>query len=238
VVEGSNARNLLDRFSRAFYDKSARGRLWGPVWRTIDLRGKSVLDYGCGDGHFTHLLARLGAHAYGIDISPQLIAKAEGMAPQQANGFPRFLVGDAHATPFQDDAFDYVMGNGALHHFVLEHAYAEIARVLKPGGKAFFQEPMAHHPLLRLLRRGTPALRTDDERPLSLEDLDRARKYFRACRCREHFLFAVGAAPAHLLGKNAALAVINAIDRFDQMVMRALPPLRRFAWLTVAEWEK
>lgn len=238
VIEGSKTRNVLDRFSAAFYDKGDRGRLWGPVWRTIDVRGKKVLDYGCGDGHFTHLLAGLGAQAYGIDISPQLIAKARASAPPQPSGFPNFLVGDAHKTPFADKFFDMVMGNGALHHFTLDRAYPEIARILKPGGRAIFQEPMFHHPLVWLLRRGTPSLRTDDERPLSLGDLERAATFFRSCRHREHFLFAVLAAPAHVLGTGTALALVNAVDLFDQALMWALPPLRRFAWLSVAEWEK
>lgn len=238
VLEGSRTRSLLDRFSEAFYEKGYRGRLWGPVWQTLDLRGKSVLDYGCGDGKFTYLLARLGAHAYGIDISPQLIAKAKASAPAKSAEFPQFLVGDAHATPFADSCFDYVMGNGALHHFVLDRAYVEIRRILRPGGKAIFQEPMYNHPLVWLLRRGTPSLRTDDERPLSLSDLERARTQFRSHRHREHFLLAVCAAPAHLLGKRAALTIINGMDRIDQVLMRAAPPLRRFAWLTVMELEK
>lgn len=238
VSEGSKARNLLDRFSGGFYDKSTRGRLWGPVWRDIGLRGKRVLDYGCGDGHFTHLLARLGAHAYGIDISPQLIAKAKASAPKQASGFPEFLVGDAHRTPFLDRSFDFVMGNGALHHFKLDLAFEEIGRILKPSGRAIFQEPMFHHPLLWLLRRGTPSLRTDDERPLSLEDLEGASRFFSSCKHREHFLFAVCAAPSHVMGKNLAMRAINAIDRVDQVLMRTLPPLRRFAWLAVLEVQK
>ena len=238
VIQGSKTRDLLDRFSAGFYDKSNRGRLWGPIWRKIELRGKKVLDYGCGDGHFTHLLARLGAEAYGIDISPQLIAKARASAPVQPSGFPKFLVGDAHGTPFPDRFFDMVMGNGALHHFTLGRAYPEVARILKPGGRAIFQEPMFHHPLVWLLRRGTPSLRTDDERPLSLIDLENAGKFFSSCRHREHFLFAVCAAPAHAAGKNLAMRIINGIDRFDQILMWALPSLRRFAWLAVLEAEK
>lgn len=238
VIGGSKTRSVLDRYSAGFYEKGIRGRLWGPIWRRIDVRGKKVLDYGCGDGHFTHLLARLGAQAYGIDISPQLIAKARGSVPKQANGFPEFVVGDAHRTPFADGSFDFVMGNGALHHFNLDLAFTEVGRLLKSGGRAIFQEPMFHHPLVWLLRRGTPSLRTEDERPLSLNDFEDASRFFRSCRHREHFLFAVCAAPMHAVGKGTAMRVIGGIDRLDQVLMRALPPLRRFAWLAVLEAEK
>jgi SAM-dependent methyltransferase len=238
TTENSATPVLLDRFSKAFYEKGSQGRLWAPVWRAIDLRGKTVLDYGCGGGDFSHLLAQMGAKVVGVDISARLIARARSLGSHQRNGFPCFLVGDAHRVPFPDNSFDYVLGNGALHHLNLEQAYAEVARVLKPGGTAFFQEPMYHHPLLWSLRRLTPHAHTADEKPLSLADLRAAHRWFRKVSHREHFLLAVCAAPVHLLGKRAALATIGVVDRIDQFLMSIAPPLRRLAWLTVLEMEK
>lgn len=238
VIEGSPTRNLLDRLSSGFYDKSPEGPIWAPIWKSINLQGARVLDYGCGNGHFSQLLGRFGAEVCGVDISPQLIAQACAANPARGNGFPQFFVCDAHDTKFPDGCFDYVFGNGVIHHLDADGAYAEIARVLRPGGKAFFMEPMFHHPLVWLLRRLTPKLRSPDERPLSISDLERAKKSFRAVRHREHFLLAVGAAPAHLLGRRAALAAIGAADRVDQWLMRLAPPLSRFAWLTMLELEK
>jgi SAM-dependent methyltransferase len=239
VVHGSTTRSLLDRFSETFYEKGDRGCLWAPFWKTADLRGALVLDYGCGNGDFSRVLAGRGARVYGIDISPQLIEQARADAAKMGmDGSLRFFVGDAHHTPFDDASFDYVLGNGALHHLDLEKAYAEIARVLKPGAKAVFQEPMYHHPLLWTLRRLTPATHTADERPLSIADIDRARNWFRVCKHREHFLLSVCAAPARLLGKRFALSVVGGLDGLDQQLMRMLPGLRRYAWLTVLELEK
>jgi SAM-dependent methyltransferase len=240
VVERSATRRLLDRFSVGFYEKSDRGRVWAPIWKSTDLRGTAVLDYGCGDGKFSYHLAGLGARVVGVDISPKLVEQARASASKVGlNGLsPQFIVGDAQHTPFDDSSFDYVFGNGALHHLDLDKAYAEIARVLKPGGKALFMEPMYHHPLLWMLRRLTPKTHTADEKPLSLDDMELARKWFRVCSHREHFLFAVWAAPAHLFGKRVALLVISGADKFDQLVMRAQPRLRRFAWLTLLEMEK
>lgn len=239
VIGGSKTRNVLDRFSEGFYEKGRKGRLWGPLWDKIDLSGAAVLDYGCGSGAFSRRLASLGARVSGVDISPELIGTARVRASQMGmNGALQFVVCDAHRTPFDDNSFDYVVGNGALHHLDLDRAYAEIARVLKTGGKAFFMEPMYHHPLLWSLRRLTPKSHTVDERPLSLADIEKAKRWFRVCCHREHFLFSVCAAPAHLLGKSVALAVIDKMDQFDQFVMRAEPRLRRFAWLSMLEMEK
>jgi len=240
VAASSATRDALGRFSEGFYEKGCRGRLWNSFWENVDLKDACVLDYGCGNGGFSMILARRGARVLGIDISPKLIEQARASATEmRRNGIaPGFLVGDALETPFRDASFDYVVGNGVLHHLDLEKAFAEIARVLKPRGMAVFMEPMYSHPLLWLVRRLTPNTHTADERPLSLADIDRARKWFPNCKHREHFLFAVCAAPAHVLGKQFALAVIGALDRVDEGLMRLFPRLRGYAWLTVMEMEK
>ena len=240
VVQGSRTHSLLERFSEGFYEKGREGRLWASFWETTDLKGASVLDYCCGDGKFSQRLASLGARVVGIDISPKLIEQARASTSRMGmdGSSPQFMVGDAQHTPFDDNSFDYVFGNGALHHLDLDKAYAEIARVLKPGGKALFMEPMYHHPLLWLLRRLTAEIHTADERPLSLGDMEKAKRWFRTCSHSEHFLFAACAAPTHLFGKGFALFVIGGVDRFDQLLMKAQPRLRRFAWLTLLEMEK
>lgn len=237
---GSATRSFLDRFSEAFYEKSIRGRLWSPFWQAAQLQGATMLDYGCGGGRFSIVLARRGARVFGVDISPQLIAQARATAAKCGldGNTPQFVTGDAQHLPFPDALFDYVVGNGALHHLDLDKAYAEIARVLKPGGRAVFMEPMYSHPLLWLLRRLTANIHTTDERPLSFSDIERAQKWFTSCTHREHFLLAVWAAPAHLLGKSIALSLINSVDRFDGFLMRHIPALRRLAWLTVMEMKR
>jgi SAM-dependent methyltransferase len=238
IRKGSKARGFLDLISSGFYDKGPQGRLWAPIWNRIDFRSARVLDYGCGRGSFSHLLTGLGAEVCGLDISPELIKIARAETPTGSNGFPQFFVGDAHHTPFEDAAFDYVVGNGALHHLNLDRAYAEIARVLKPGGWAFFMEPMYKHPMLWLLRRLTPQIHTVDERPLSLPDIERGSRWFRSYSWRAHFLFAVCAAPAHILGDRFALFAIDRLDVIDQFLMTAMPRLRQFAWLAMLEMQK
>jgi hypothetical protein len=131
-----------------------------------------------------------------------------------------------------------LIGNGALHHLNLDMAHAGIARVLKPHGKALFMESMYHHPVLWMVRPLTPNVHSVDERPFSLGGMDKTKKWFRTCSHREHFLSSVCFAPTHLFGKRVTLAVLAAVDRFDQILMRLMPPLRHFAWLAMMEMEK
>lgn len=238
--KGSATWRALHHFSQGFYEKGCHGRTWRTFWETAHLDGAVVLDYGCGNGDFSIKIATRGAHVFGIDISSKLIEQARASAAEVGckSGTVEFLVGDANHTQFRDATFDYVVGNGTLHHLDLEKALTEIARVLKPGGKAVFLEPMYDHPLLLAVRRLTPKAHTADERPLSFADIERAPNGFKSCRHREHFLFAVSAAPAHLLGRRLCLSLIDALDRIDEHLMRVFPWLRRYAWLTVLEMEK
>lgn len=231
------SRKLIDRFTKGYYDKSRRSPIWAPVWNKIDLRGSIVLDYGCGDGGFSVQLSMQGAMVYGIDVSSGVLAMARRSVPASVP-CPHFLVSDGQRTPFPDQFFDYVFGNGILHHLDPQAAVIEIKRVLKPNGKAFFMEPLDSHPFVTLARRLTPSARTVDERPLSFLDIGRMSRSFSLVSHTEHFLFALAAAPAHLLGRRISRTLIRSLDAFDQVTFRLIPATRRYAWLTMIEMQK
>jgi SAM-dependent methyltransferase len=103
-----------------------------------DVRGKSVLEYGCGDGKNTILLAYREAGAIGIDISPQLIDIARQR--MQVNGMRADLrVASAYETGLPDASVDVVFAIAILHHLELGLARKEILRVLRPGGVLILQ---------------------------------------------------------------------------------------------------
>jgi len=231
---GFDSRRLINRLSGSFYSKANHSPIWGPVWAQLNLGGKHVLDYGCGDGAFSFELARRGALVEGFDISESLVQLAISAVPE---GIPKpnFSVRDAHATGFPPAFFDYVFGNGILHHLELEKAYREIARVLKPGGSAFFMEAMANHPLVMLIRKATPDARSVDEKPLTIDQIDLARAFFCRVQHTEHFLFAVLAAPVHFVSEKAARWSVRGLDRLDQGVFWLFPFARRLAWQSMLE---
>lgn len=92
--------------------------------------GAYVLDCACGPGSLTALIASLGAHAIGIDFSPNMISRARRLHPDLD-----LRVQDAEALEFPADTFDFVTMNfGMLHLSDPERATAEAARVLKRSG--------------------------------------------------------------------------------------------------------
>ncbi len=102
------------------------------------LRGERVLDIACGTGNAAILAARFGASATGVDQAPRLIEVARQRARHEGLQVS-FTVGDAQQLDFADTSFDLVLSIfGLVFAADREKAFAEMVRVLKPGGRAFF----------------------------------------------------------------------------------------------------
>src|SRR5215472_1557336 len=99
-----------------------------------EIRGRHVLDVGCGDGDFAVELWRRGASVTGIDASLEMVEAARARAKREDADIS-FLVGEAASIPFDPGRFDVAVAVTILC-FVANAApvFGEIARVLRPGG--------------------------------------------------------------------------------------------------------
>jgi SAM-dependent methyltransferase len=104
------------------------------------IAGKCVLDLGCGDGALALELARRGAIVTGLDADGAMIAAARERSALASMPMT-LVVGEAENLPFEDDAFDRVV---AVTLLCLvddgRKAIAEMARVLRPGGRLVIGE--------------------------------------------------------------------------------------------------
>jgi ubiquinone/menaquinone biosynthesis C-methylase UbiE len=105
------------------------------------------LELGCGTGFFTLNLKLAGVidECHVTDLSPGMVEVAQRNARNL--GFEvEGRVADAERLPYDDDTFDIVIGHAVLHHIPdLGRSFAEILRVLKPGGRFVFAgEPTRH----------------------------------------------------------------------------------------------
>jgi ubiquinone/menaquinone biosynthesis C-methylase UbiE len=106
----------------------------GELLERIELRpGAEILDIGCGTGAAARRIAATrDARVTGIDIDPKQIelARAAGAASNV-----KFEVADATRLPFAGSSFDAVTASMVMHHIPgWERAFAEMARVARPGG--------------------------------------------------------------------------------------------------------
>jgi SAM-dependent methyltransferase len=197
-----------------------------------NLNGKSVLDYGCGHGMATTLLARTGAYVTAFDLSPGYVNEARERA--RANGVQVNCVSaDGEELPFADHSFDAVWGNAILHHLDLAKAGRELKRVMKPGGVAVFCEPWGGNPALAFARHFLPYAgkdRTADERPLVRRDLAPLRDIFPVVKVEGYQFF--GMLPRAWRTRRTGRSPLDALDR---VALRMCPPLRNWCRYVVIE---
>jgi ubiquinone/menaquinone biosynthesis C-methylase UbiE len=203
-----------------------------------DVRGRIVLDFGCGSGENSLLLARRGANVVGVDISLSLIELAERRL--QLNGMggaATFVVGSAHDLPLQTGSADVVFGIAILHHLDLATTSREIHRVLKKGGRAIFQEPVRDSRIVRAVRKCIPYRAPDVspyERPLTSPELRQFSQPFASCAVRAFSLPFVNAASAIAPLRR----YLHAAYRYDRQLLRRVPSLTVFSGIRVIEVTK
>jgi ubiquinone/menaquinone biosynthesis C-methylase UbiE len=121
-----------------------RGKVRELRQKTVDLAriqpGETVLDVGCGTGTLVMEVARRvgrAGRAAGIDPGRQQIARARAKGARR-NVPSEFQIGVIEQIPFPDQTFDVVFSTLMMHHLpasLKRLGLAEIARVLKPGGR-------------------------------------------------------------------------------------------------------
>lgn len=165
-----------------------------------DVRGRHILDVGCGDGGNAILLALKGARVVGVDIAPRAIEVARHRAALHGVSENAAF----YATPLElflppDGAqFDVICGWAVLHHLipVLDSMLSTLTNMAKPNAVVLFSEPISMWRWLRKLRLMLPIAvhGTPDERPLEPQELAILRRHLPNLRIRYH---------------NAALRIVN-----------------------------
>ncbi len=212
-------------------------------WRELsaklmgDLQGKVLLDYGCGMGEEAMYFAKLGATVTAIDISTvgiEITKKRAVFNNLEKN--VEAIVMRVDPTKFDDSTFDIVHGLGILHHVNLESGLQEIHRILKPGGRAVFLEPMGNIRWVEKVKIRTAKLLgftevTEHEEALKLKKMLAHKSKF-----TEFQLY-----PYHLFSRVKRLFPIvlhNHMKRADYQLLRIFPFFRYFAGAVVVYLKK
>ncbi|MGP8079132.1 MAG: class I SAM-dependent methyltransferase [Dehalococcoidales bacterium] len=176
-----------------------------------NLKGKTVLDAGCGEGYNTRIFARTGAKMTGIDISPRLIEHARRAEKKEPLGIRYELASFTSMSTFGEESFDTVVSTMALMDSPdFEKAIAEIYRVLKKNGDFFFS---VSHPCFMTKGFGWITDRQSNQEKLTVSG------YFSKTQWVEHWQFSQ--APEEIRKEVPPFA----IPRFPRTLAEYINPL-------------
>ena len=233
---------LLEAFKqRALHPRARPLDYWEYAFHLLgDVRGKTVLDLGCGGGWISRMLAAKGAQVVAFDVSLEGCRLTRDRL--DGDGAPCYLVSmqDAHAMSLPSDRLDAVVVTGVLHHVSIRSVAAEIHRVLKPNGILVFYEPLRYGPWMWALRKLWLWLRgmkedskSEHEEALQDDDLAIFGDVFGDSLIRKFNFFAK---TDRLQNRFGPLA--NTLRWIDFILLSVCPFLRRYCTAVVCRCQK
>ena len=135
--------------------------------RLGDVKGKYLLDLGCGAGENSVYFTRKGARCVAGDCSVGMVEVAKSLA-QKYNVEIIARILNVVDIDYPDETFDIVYAANLLHHVDINRSLSEIRRVLKPGGIACMWDPLKHNPIINIYRKLATEVRTPYESPLNI----------------------------------------------------------------------
>jgi SAM-dependent methyltransferase len=119
--------------------------------------GEIVLDVGSGAGTDSLVAAQMvgsEGRVTGVDMTPEMLAKARAAAVAMKATNVEFVAGEAEGLPFEDESFDVVISNGVIDLIPDKDAvFSEIHRVLRPGGRIQIADVTIQNPVSEEGRR-------------------------------------------------------------------------------------
>ncbi|MGQ4646696.1 methyltransferase domain-containing protein [Lyngbya aestuarii] len=211
-----------------------------------DIRGKRLLDLGCGAGENSVYFAKQGAQTVATDYSPGMVAVALQLAASQGIEIEG-RTANAMALDFPENSFDIVYASNLLHHIPdPKIALQEMHRVLKPGGKACFWDPLKHNPVINVYRRMATEVRTEDEMPLDINLINYIKSLFSETAYDTfwlatlwiflHFYLIEKVDPNQerywkkiILEQERLASTYQRLEKLDGL-LKKVPGIKRFAW--------
>ena len=204
--ESSLAHTLIEQREAAFHDVWAAGTslddvLVSECFEAItalenrfilaklgSLGGKKLLDIGAGLGESSVYFALQGAQVTTVDISPVMVETVLKLG-QRYGVELQGIVSSAESLNVPERSYDIVYVANTIHHVEdRDLLFSLIHRALKPGGMFVSYDPLAYNPVINIYRRMATSVRTPDESPLTIADLNLARKYFAEVDHREFWI--------------------------------------------------
>jgi ubiquinone/menaquinone biosynthesis C-methylase UbiE len=228
--------SLIVNYGAEFAPNDTRAALLYAFDQLGQLRDTRLLELGGGAGWHAAMLVWRGAHVVTTDVSPVGLEVARRRF--RANGMDdrtEVLETPAETLPFPDASFDRVFGVAVLHHVEMDLAGPEIRRVLKPGGRAVFLEPLSENPVLDFVRDYVPypgKKSPKGHRGMTFPIIEEASRHFERTTVKHFYLTSM---LNRAFGHDVS---ITPLESLDSVLLRAFPALRRFSRHVVLTFDK
>ena len=215
--------------------------------RLGNIKGKRLLDVGCGLGEASVYFAMLGADVTSSDLSQGMLDATTRLA--QINGVSvKQHVASAEDMQLPPDAkFDFIYSGNLLHHVDIEETITRIKPHLADGGKFVTWDPLAYNPAINVYRSMATDVRTPDEHPLKWRDIKLFHKHFGTVETRYFWLTTLiifvimTLAQRRNPNKERFWKVVvqegekwrwlySPLEKLDRLLLWLVPPLRLLCW--------
>jgi SAM-dependent methyltransferase len=155
------------------------------------LTGLKVLELGSGAGEGAVYFALQGADVIATDLSPGMVRVVSETAAHHGVTVETRVCSATDLSCFEASSFDVVYAANLLHHVDIETCLDEVLRVLRPGGRAAFWDPVLYNPLIMAYRPLASGVRTPDEHPIRRRDMEFFSNRFSSSKSRGFWFFSL-----------------------------------------------
>lgn len=138
-----------------------------------DVRGKKILDIGCGLGEASVYFALKGANVSAMDLSGEMLSVAQKLARKNHVRIKTYQSSIELFRLSKSEQFDIIYVGNLFHHVDIEKALDCIQGHLVHGGTLVCWEPVAYNPIINVYRKIASQVRSKDEKPFRLSDIKR-----------------------------------------------------------------
>ncbi len=218
--------------------------------RLGNIKGKRLLDVGCGLGEASVYFALLGAEVTSCDLSQGMLDATSRLAQVNGVNIKQHVASAEDMQLLPEEKFDIIYAGNLLHHVDIENALIRIKPHLAQGGVFVSWDPLAYNPAINIYRSMATEVRTPDEHPLKWSDIKLFHKHFGAVETQYFWLttliiFVIMAlAQRRNPNKERFWKVVvqegekwrwlySPLEKLDDCLLAIFPPLRLLCWNVV-----
>ncbi|MBN1383332.1 MAG: methyltransferase domain-containing protein [Elusimicrobia bacterium] len=209
-----------------------------------DIKGKDVLEIGCGNGLLSVYLAQKGANVTAIDNSIVSVTKTEELIKyNKADSMVKAYKLDAMEIDKLGRVFDVVIGEHVLHHIGLFSIFAKLLfKIIKKNGQGVFLENNNRNPMLMFARNflagkyGIPKYGDDEEFPFGLEKIKTLKQNFNIVNTYYPEFIFFTLADTYIFRSPGIIR--NVLFGLDKWLYRNFPSFHKYSYSQIVELKK